>query len=100
MDTLVPVVAKMLLGIETTPAIIFSSTSFWRMRSSMPLAAVMKPVVAGRQVGNQTVIEQGLDAGERVVTDGQGKLAPGSKVSIKAAGGAATAAPAKQGGTP
>lgn len=60
----------------------------------------MKPVVAGRQVGNQTVIEQGLDAGERVVTDGQGKLAPGSKVSIKAAGGAATAAPAKQGGTP
>ncbi len=45
--------------------------------------AVMRPVTAGRMVGDRTVIEQGLSVGERVVTDGQGKLAPGSKVAIK-----------------
>ena len=45
--------------------------------------AVMRPVTAGRSVGDRTVIEQGLSAGERVVTDGMAKLAPGSKVAIK-----------------
>ena len=45
--------------------------------------AVMRPVTAGRVVGDLIVIEQGLKVGERVVTDGQGKLAPGSKVAIK-----------------
>ncbi len=46
--------------------------------------AVLRPVTAGRTIGDRTVIEQGLKAGERVVIDGQGKLAPGSKVSVKA----------------
>ncbi len=45
--------------------------------------AVMRPVTVGRAVGDLTVIEQGLKVGERIVTDGQGKLAPGSKVAIK-----------------
>jgi len=45
--------------------------------------AVMRPVTAGRIIGQRTVIEQGLAVGERVVTDGMGKLAPGSKVAIK-----------------
>ena len=45
--------------------------------------AVLRPVTAGRTIGDRTVIEQGLKAGERVVTDGQGKLAPGSKVAVK-----------------
>ena len=45
--------------------------------------AVMRTVTAGRVVGDLTVIEQGLKVGERVVTDGQGKLAPGSTVAIK-----------------
>ena len=82
--------------------------------------AVMKPVTPGRQVGDYTVIERGLDAGERIVTDGQGKLAPGSKVDIKDESGGKgagkgvekgaekgvekgaepAAAPAKGGGTP
>ena len=57
--------------------------------------AVMTKVIAGRQVGDRTVIEQGIDAGARVVTDGQGKLAPGSKVDIK---GGAAAPPAGKGG--
>jgi multidrug efflux system membrane fusion protein len=45
--------------------------------------AVMRPVTAGRTIANRTVIEQGVTAGERIVTDGMGKLAPGSKVAIK-----------------
>ncbi|MCC7054438.1 MAG: efflux RND transporter periplasmic adaptor subunit [Gemmatimonadaceae bacterium] len=45
--------------------------------------AVVRPVTAGRQVGERTVIEKGIAVGERVVTDGQGKLAPGSKVAVK-----------------
>lgn len=45
--------------------------------------AVVRPVTVGRQVGERTVIEKGITVGERVVTDGQGKLAPGSKVAIK-----------------
>jgi len=45
--------------------------------------AVMRPVIAGRTIANRTVIEQGVKAGERIVTDGMGKLAPGSKVAIK-----------------
>ena len=67
--------------------------------------AVMRPVIAGRTVGNRTVIEQGLTAGERVVTDGMGKLAPGSKVAIKATptmpeGASARAVDARGGVTP
>jgi len=45
--------------------------------------AVMRPVTAGRTIANRTVIEQGVKVGERIVTDGMGKLAPGSKVAIK-----------------
>lgn len=45
--------------------------------------AVLRPITAGRVVGELTVVEQGLSVGERVVTDGQAKLAPGSKVAIK-----------------
>lgn len=51
--------------------------------------AEMHPVVAGRSIGDKTVVDSGLDAGARVVTDGQAKLAPGSKVEIKGEGAAA-----------
>lgn len=43
----------------------------------------MRPVTAGLVVDGQVVIERGLQPGERVVTDGQLRLTPGSKVSIK-----------------
>lgn len=67
--------------------------------------AVMRPVTAGRTIGDRTVIEKGLEAGERVVTDGMGKLAPGSKVAIKETpavkdGTSARAVDAKGGVTP
>ena len=38
----------------------------------------------GLAVGSGTVIRSGIEAGETVVTDGQLRLVPGVKVSIKA----------------
>ncbi len=46
-----------------------------------------RPVVAGRTAGEETVVEQGLKAGEIVVTDGQLRLSPGARVEIKNAAG-------------
>jgi len=50
------------------------------------LTADSRPVKVKRNVDNQTVIESGLKAGEKVVTDGQIRLVPGSKVEIKNGG--------------
>jgi multidrug efflux system membrane fusion protein len=45
-------------------------------------AAATRPVATGIQVNDMTVIQKGLNVGERVVTDGQSRLNPGSRVSI------------------
>lgn len=45
--------------------------------------AEMRPVTPGQSLGGDTVIEQGVQAGEQVVTDGQLGLVPGSKVDVK-----------------
>ena len=42
-----------------------------------------RPVIAHMADGEETVIEKGLQAGERVVTDGQLGLVPGAKIDIK-----------------
>jgi membrane fusion protein, multidrug efflux system len=42
-----------------------------------------RPVTAGITVGGKTVLSKGVVPGETVVIDGQSRLAPGSKVSIK-----------------
>jgi multidrug efflux system membrane fusion protein len=44
-----------------------------------------RPVTVGITYQNETVVEKGLQAGETVVTDGQLRLEPGVKVSIKSA---------------
>jgi membrane fusion protein, multidrug efflux system len=46
-----------------------------------------RPVTTGARVGQDMVIEQGLESGEKVVTEGQLRLAPGSKVTIRDANG-------------
>jgi membrane fusion protein, multidrug efflux system len=48
------------------------------------LTVESRPVQVGRRLETQTVIQKGLSAGERVVTEGQLRLAPGAKVDIKA----------------
>jgi multidrug efflux system membrane fusion protein len=43
----------------------------------------MRPVVVARTSGAETIIESGVQEGETVVTDGQVRLNPGSRVNIK-----------------
>ena len=42
-----------------------------------------RPVIVGRTINSETVIDKGIQAGERVVIDGQLRLIPGDKVQIK-----------------
>jgi len=44
-------------------------------------------VTVARAEGQETIIREGLKAGETVVTDGQLRLVPGSRVSIKSGPG-------------
>lgn len=48
------------------------------------LTAEPRLVTVGRALDNQMVVEAGLQPGERVVTDGQSRLVPGTKVELKA----------------
>jgi multidrug efflux system membrane fusion protein len=52
-------------------------------------AAELRPVRVAWTDGDTTVIEHGVAAGEQVVTDGQLRLTPGAKVSVKTGAGAA-----------
>jgi multidrug efflux system membrane fusion protein len=49
-----------------------------------------RPVKTGIAFGNETVVQSGLKAGETVVTDGQLRLAPKMKVTVKSSGDSAT----------
>jgi multidrug efflux system membrane fusion protein len=51
------------------------------------LSVEQRPISTGRTLNNETIIEKGLQAGERVVTDGQLQLVPGTKVEVKASPG-------------
>jgi len=43
----------------------------------------LRPVTVERTAGDQSVIKTGVKPGETVVTDGQLRLNPGTRVSIK-----------------
>jgi len=47
------------------------------------MTAEMRPVQVGRTRGEESVVASGLKPGERVVTDGQLRLAPGARVELK-----------------
>ncbi len=47
------------------------------------LTVESRPVVVARSLDGESVIEKGLQPGEKVVTDGQLRLVPGVKVEIK-----------------
>ena len=48
----------------------------------------LRPVTIARAAGAETVIKQGLAAGDIVVTDGHLRLVPGSRVSLRDESGA------------
>jgi membrane fusion protein, multidrug efflux system len=47
------------------------------------LTVALQPVTIGTTTDGDTVVETGVQAGDRVVTDGQLRLTPGAKVDIK-----------------
>jgi multidrug efflux system membrane fusion protein len=53
-----------------------------------------RPVTVGRTLDGDAVVEKGLAPGDKVVTDGQLRLAPGSRVQVK------TGVPSASGQTP
>jgi multidrug efflux system membrane fusion protein len=48
-------------------------------------SAELRPVTVQRSVGQESIIEKGVEPGEKVVINGQSRLMPGSKVVIKPA---------------
>ena len=61
-------------------------------------SAELRAVTVGRTVGQESIIEKGVEPGEKVVTNGQLRLVPGTKVIAKSPDGkpdAAVAASAK-----
>ncbi|MFI5239964.1 MAG: efflux RND transporter periplasmic adaptor subunit, partial [Gemmatimonadales bacterium] len=61
--------------------------------------ARQRPVHVARTVDTLAVIGSGLASGDRVITDGQSRLIPGSKIVIRPASAAGTPAPAANGST-
>ncbi len=47
------------------------------------LTVALQPVTVGTTTDGETVVEAGVQAGDRVVTDGQLRLTPGTKVDLK-----------------
>jgi membrane fusion protein, multidrug efflux system len=62
--------------------------------------AQMRPVATTRSVGSRVVVDRGLQAGERVVTDGQSRLVPDAKVEIRAAPGDSAVGAVRSGEVP
>ncbi len=48
----------------------------------------LRPITVARVAGTESVIKDGLAAGDRVVTDGHLRLVPGTRVSVRDAGAA------------
>lgn len=47
------------------------------------LTVESRPIIVSRKLDNESVIEKGLEPGQRVVTSGQLNLAPGMRVEVK-----------------
>ncbi len=47
------------------------------------MTAETRPVVVTRTVGNESIVDKGLQPGEKVVTDGQIRIQPGIKLDVK-----------------
>jgi multidrug efflux system membrane fusion protein len=47
----------------------------------------VRPVVTAQRVGEETVIERGLEPGETVVTEGTLRLVPGARIQVREPGG-------------
>ncbi len=85
------VLGRQLNGLTVPTSVIqrgVTGTYAWVVGSDGAVAA--RPIQAGETLGDRTVIEGGLKAGETVVTDGQFALTPGAHVTLVQHAGAAS----------
>ena len=71
-----------------TPAVLTGQQGTYVFTVDSAGNAKQRPVVVARTVDSLDVISKGLSAGDRVITDGQSRLAAGSKVVIRPASAA------------
>ena len=60
--------------------------------------AVIKTVQVDTIAGAEALLSGGLEAGDKVITEGQSQLRPGARVSVRQPGGDATAEAGASGG--
>jgi multidrug efflux system membrane fusion protein len=88
---------NVLLTLTTVPNAVVVPSQAIQTGQDGPYVFVIKPdhtveprtIVPGAVMGNETVVERGIAAGDPVVTDGQIRLTPGARVEIRAAAPAA-----------
>ena len=68
------------------PSFFDGSSSFYVVKEDRSVES--RPVKTGVRVDQEMVVDEGLQVGETVVTEGQLRLAPGSRVQIRDGRGA------------
>lgn len=66
-----------------TPAVVAGQQGAFVFVVGANKTVAMRNVSIGRAVGELTIVDRGLAAGEQVVTDGQSRLTPGATIDIK-----------------
>ncbi len=88
-------VLRQLAGVVTVPAqaIDTGQNGDYLFVVNDDATVAVRPVTVSRRVGNDAIIADGVQVGEKVVTDGQLRLRPGSKIVEKDAVGTSGANP-------
>ena len=75
-------VERNVLAVPSTAVLTGQQGSYVYVVDAQKKSAATRNVSAGRSVGDFTIVDRGLSEGEQVVTDGQSRLKPGSRVAI------------------
>src|SRR5439155_815387 len=86
---------RLLAHANEADAIVVPSQAVQAGQQNSSYVFVVKPdatvenrrIVIARTQGNDTIVTSGLEAGEKVVTDGQARLVAGAKVEVRGPGG-------------
>ncbi len=72
-------------NVVTVPAsaVMSAGTGMFVFTVSAEGTATRVPVKLGRQVGDRSVVTEGLSGGERLIVDGQQRIADGAKVQVR-----------------
>jgi multidrug efflux system membrane fusion protein len=84
-------------GVVTVPsaAVMSGGTGMFVMTLDSENRATRTPVTLGRQVGDQAIVLDGLQGGERLIVDGQQRIADGAVVQVRGAADSTMSAGAK-----